>query len=553
MARKEGVKHMKRTLIISASILLAFLGFSSFGLKSDGFEISKQIEIFVSFYEKLNQNYVDPLNPGDLMSKAIKGITKELDPYTKFRTEKDILDSKIRQSGEYTGIGSGVFTKKGQLFISEPYQDFPADAAGMKAGDEIIQIDDILVSDFKGDAKDLLKGEVGTDVLLKFKRQGQLKTTKITRGRIDVDAVPYYELLSDNIGYIVLQKFNKKASSQTIDALKELKQRGATKVILDLRGNPGGLLTEAVNVCNIFIPKGQLIVNTESVIPGNVKTYKTKKAPVDLDIPLAVLVNGRSASASEIVSGVIQDLDRGVIVGSRSFGKGLVQSTKRLKYDTQLKVTTSRYFIPSGRCVQSLDYWNRDANGRPVRTQKGDYKAFKTLNKGRTVYDGGGVLPDVVVGREKLSSIARALLKERMIFNFATDYSYSHSPVDVKKFQLSDSDYEGFLAFLKKEKFEYKTKTENLIEDLEIVAEKEEFDKTINANLRALEKSLKGRKEALLLEHKKEISILITDQILKNYHYREGMLENHAVNNEEVLKAQMVLLDQSRYNKILGK
>ncbi len=544
---------MKRTLILIASVLLAFLGFSNFGLNNDGFEISKQIEIFVSFYEKLNQNYVDPLNPGDLMSKAIKGITKELDPYTKFRTEKDILDSKIRQSGEYTGIGSGVFTKKGRLFISEPYQDFPADAAGMKAGDEIIQIDDILVSDFKGQAKDLLKGEVGTKVVLKFKRQGQLKTTTITRGRIDVDAVPYYELLSDNIGYIVLQKFNKKASSETIAALKELKQRGATKVILDLRGNPGGLLTEAVNVCNIFIPKGQLIVNTESTVPNNIKTYKTKKAPVDLDIPLAVLVNGRSASASEIVSGVIQDLDRGVIVGSRSFGKGLVQSTKILKHDTQLKVTTSRYFIPSGRCVQSLDYWNRDDSGRPVRTKKSDYKAFKTLNSKRTVYDGGGVLPDVIVGREKLSSIARALNRERMIFNYATAYYYNHSPVDVEKFQFSDSDYEDFLAFIEKKKFVYKTKTEDLIEDLEVVAEKEEFDKAINANIKALEKSLKGRKEALLLEHRKEISQLITDEILKRYHYREGMLENHALNNEEVLTAQLVLLDAPRYKKILGK
>ncbi len=544
---------MKRTFIIASSVVLAFFGLSSFSFNSDAFEISKQIEIFVSFYEKLNHNYVDPLNAGDLMNKAIKGITKELDPYTKFRTEKDILDSKIRQSGEFTGIGSGVFSKNGRLFISEPFQDFPADAAGMKAGDEIIQIDDIIVSEFKGQAKDLLRGEVGSEVTLKFIRQGETKTASITRGRIDVDAVPYYELLKDNIGYIVLQKFNKKASSETISAIKELKQRGATKIILDLRGNPGGLLTEAVNVCNIFIPKGQLIVNTESNIPNNIKTYKTKKAPVDLDIPLAVLVNDRSASASEIVSGVIQDLDRGVIIGSRSFGKGLVQSTKRLKYDTQLKVTTSRYFIPSGRCVQSLDYWNRDAYGRPVRVQKGDYKAFKTLNSGRTVYDGGGVYPDVVVGREKLSAIAKALNRERIIFNFATDYYYKHATVNVADFKVDDAIYTDFVAFVEKSKFKYETKTEELIEDLMVIAEKEEFDKNINPQIKALKKSLKERKESLISDHKKEISQLIADEILKRYHYREGMLKNHALNNEEVLEAQSVLLDQSRYGKILGR
>lgn len=544
---------MKHTVFITASIALAFLGLSSFTLTNDLFDISKQIEIFIDFYRKLNKNYVDPLDSADIMNKAIHGITKELDPYTKFRTEKEILDAKIRRSGEYTGIGSGVFNRKGRLFISEPYQDFPADAAGMKAGDEIIQIDNILVSEFKGEAKDLLKGEVGTKVTLKFKRQGALKTTTITRGRINVDAVPYYELLSDNIGYIVLQRFSEKASSETISALKELKKRGATKVILDLRGNPGGLLSEAVNVCNIFIPKGQLIVNTQSKVASKIKEYKTKKTPIDLDIPLTVLINGRSASASEIVSGVIQDLDRGVIVGSRSFGKGLVQSTKNLKYDTQLKLTTARYFMPSGRCIQSLDYWNRDSNNRPVRTKKSDFKAFKTLNTRRTVYDGGGVLPDIIVGRENMSSIAKALNKEGMIFDYATQYFYNHSPVDIEKFQLEDAAYEAFLSFIKKKNFVYKTKTEELIEDLEIIAEKEELDKTIGSDLKELEKSLKGRKEAILREHKKEISILITDQILKNYHYRRGMLENHALNNEEVIQAKAVLLDANRYSKILGK
>ena len=541
---------MKRSIITLSSI--AILGFSMLSFtNSNGFEISKQVEVFVSFFMKLNQNYVDKTNPAELMDTAIKAITKELDPYTKFWTEQDIEASKIRNSGQYTGIGSAIHMHKKRLYISEPYKDFPADKSGLKAGDEIIQIDDILVSDYKGDAKDLLKGETGSTVKVTINRQGKKQVIDVVRSKIDVDAVPFYELLDDNTAYIVLQKFNKKASSQTIAALKELKARGANKVILDLRGNPGGLLTEAVNVCNIFVPKGEKIVHTESVIDSYKKIYKTKNEPIDEDIPLVVLINGRSASASEIVSGVIQDLDRGVVVGARSFGKGLVQSTRKLKYNTLLKVTTSRYFIPSGRCIQALDYWHRDENDKPVRTKDSDYKAFKTLNSKRTVYDGGGVLPDVEVDVAKRSSIASVLLKEKAIFNYATNFYYKTTIDDISKFHFSEADYKDFLNYLHNTNFTYQTKTEQTLEDAMVYAEKEDLEGKIQGEYKSLLNSIKASKEKALEDQAREIKQLLTNEILKRYFYAEGKYKYDVIHSDEIKEAKNLLNNSNLYNKVL--
>ena len=542
---------MKRTILAISSV--AILGFttSSFISASNGFEISKQIEVFVSFYNKLNRNYVDKTNPAELMDTAIKAITKKLDPYTKFWTEQDIEASKIRNSGQYTGIGSAIHTYEDRLYIAEPYKDFPADKSGLKAGDEVIKIDDILIEDYKGEAKDLLKGETGTTVNVTFKRQGKIQNTDVTRSKIDVDAVPFYDLLDDNTAYIVLRKFNKKASSQTIAALKELKARGADKVILDLRGNPGGLLTEAVNICNIFIPKGQKIVHTESVVDSYKKVYKTKKEPIDLDIPLAVLVNGRSASASEIVSGVIQDLDRGVVVGARSFGKGLVQSTKKLKYNTLLKVTTSRYFMPSGRCIQALDYWHRDKDNKAVRTKDSDYKAFKTLNSKRTVYDGGGVLPDVEIEVAKRSSVANFLLKKRAIFDYATNFYYKHDIKDIATFHFSETDYKDFLNYLHTTDFNYETKTEKTLEKALDYAEKEALDNDIKNEYQSLLNSIKNSKTKALDKQSKEIKQLLTNEIIKRYFYVEGKYKYDVLNSEEIKEAKIILANKEKYSKIL--
>ena len=542
---------MKRYLVSIISVIILGIGSLSFA-SYDGFEISKQVEIFVTFFMKLNQNYVDKTNPAELMDTAITAITKDLDPYTKFWTEQDIEASKIRNTGQYSGIGAAIHMFEDRLYVAEPYKGFPADDAGLKAGDEIIQIDNIKIKDFKGEAKDLLRGETGSEVKVVYVRQGQKNTTKIMRNKIDIDAVPYYELLPDNTAYIVLQKFNKKASTQVISALNELKAKGANKVILDLRGNPGGLLTEAVNVCNVFLPKGERIVYTESVIEANRKSYKTKRDPVDTEIPLAILINGRSASASEIVSGTIQDFDRGVIVGGRSFGKGLVQSTRKLKYNTLLKVTTSRYFIPTGRCIQALDYWNKDENGKPVRTKDSDYNAFKTLNNDRTVYDGGGILPDVKVKVANRSNIAKALLKEKAIFNYATDFYYKNQIQNVADFHFSETDYRDFLNYLHKINFSYKTKTETSLEESMLLAEKEEIDKDIKHAYNQLLNSINNAKEKALNDNSKEIKLLLTNEILKRYFYKEGRYKYNIIHNEEIKEAISILNDKDRYKKILG-
>ena len=448
---------MKKRIIYPIIAVVLLLSTASF--RSDFFEIAKQIEIFTTMFKELNMNYVDETNPAELMDTAIKAMLNDLDPYTKYWNEQDVEASKIRNAGEYTGIGASVRTIKDKIIIVEPYKGYPADKSGLKAGDEIIQIGDVKVADFKDDAGELLKGASGTTVDITYKRQGETKNTVLTREEIEVKAVPYYKLLDDNTGYIVLSKFNSKASSETIDALKNLKAQGADKIILDLRGNPGGLLSEAINVTNIFVPKGELITTTKSIVKKYNKEYFTKKQPIDVDIPLVVLVNGRSASASEIVSGSIQDLDRGVVIGARSFGKGLVQRPKKLTYGTQLKITISRYYTPSGRCIQALDYWNRDKNNNAVRIDKQDFKAFKTKN-GRTVYDGGGIQPDIELETSKFSKITTALLKTNAIFEYGTKYFYSHQLKNSGDFKFTDADYEDFKKFVNQKAFNFETETE---------------------------------------------------------------------------------------------
>ncbi len=539
---------MKKKIIFP--ILAITIFFTTVSFKSDFFEIAKQIEIFTTMFKELNMNYVDETNPAELMDTAIKAMLDDLDPYTKYWNEQDVEASKIRNAGEYTGIGASVKTIKDKIIIIEPYKDYPADKAGLKAGDEIIQIGDITVADFKEDAGELLKGASGTKVDITYKRQGETKTTVLTREEIEVDAVPFYTLLDDNTGYIVLSKFNNKASSETIDALKDLKAKGADKIILDLRGNPGGLLSEAINVTNIFVPKGELITTTKSVVKKYNKEYFTKKAPIDIQIPLVVLVNGRSASASEIVAGGIQDLDRGVVIGARSFGKGLVQRPKKLTYGTQLKITISRYYTPSGRCIQALDYWNRDNNNNAVRIDEKDFKAFKT-KKGRTVYDGGGIQPDIQLETSKYSDITTALLKSDAIFGYATKYYYTHQLENSGDFKFTDNDYEDFKQFVKQSDFNFETATENSFSKALLTAKREKLDSHIAASYDALIASIKLSKEKALDTYKKEIVALLTDEIIKRYFYREGLYTYYVEHNPEVAKSKEILNNKSQYDKIL--
>ncbi len=539
---------MKKRIVYPVIAVVILLSTVSF--KSDFFEIAKQIEIFTTMFKELNMNYVDETNPAELMDTAIKAMLDDLDPYTKYWNEQDVEASKIRNAGEYTGIGASVKTIKDKIIIMEPYKGYPADKAGLKAGDEVIQIGDIKVVDFKEDAGELLKGASGTKVDIIYKRQGETKTTVLTREEIEVDAVPFYTLLDDNTGYIVLSKFNSKASTETIDALKDLKAKGADKLILDLRGNPGGLLSEAINVTNIFVPKGELITTTKSVVKKYNKEYFTKKDPVDIEIPLVVLVNGRSASASEIVAGGIQDLDRGVVIGARSFGKGLVQRPKKLTYGTQLKITISRYYTPSGRCIQALDYWNRDQNNKAVRIDEKDFKAYKTKN-GRTVYDGGGIQPDIELETSKFSKITTALLKSDAIFGYGTKYYYSHQLKKPEDFKFVDSDYEDFKSFVKQSDFSFETETEKSFKKSLEIAKKEKLDLDISSNYNALLASIKKSKEKALDTHRKEIVNQLTDEIIKRYFYKEGLYSYYVKNNPEVNKAQEILNNKNKYQEVL--
>jgi len=541
---------MKKKLLLSA--LAGIIFFTTVSFKNDFFEIAKQIEIFTTMYKELNMNYVDEVTPATLMDKAIKGMLEDLDPYTVYWNEQDVEDARIQNSGTYTGIGASVKTMKEKIIIMEPFKGYPADEAGLKAGDEIIKIGATTLADFDDDAGDLLKGASGSTVSLTYKRQGKTQTTTLTRRKVDVKAVPYYKLLDNNIGYIVLQKFNRKTTVETKAALLELKEQGADKIILDLRGNPGGLLNEAISIVNLFVSKGEVITTTKSSIEKYNKTYKTLQEPVDTEIPLVVLVNGRSASASEIVSGGLQDLDRAVIVGARSFGKGLVQRPKKLTYGTQLKVTISRYYTPSGRCIQALDYWNRDENGDPVRVDSKEYNKFETKG-GRTVYDGGGILPDIEVETAVFSPITTALLKDQAIFDYATEYHYKNPMTDWSGFKFKDSDFKDFIAFLKRKGFNYETETEKEFAEALRRAEDDDIAEDISVSYQNLMKAVDAAKDKRIVAKKAEIESLLTDEILKRYFYKEGLYDYQVVHNPEIMAGIDVLTNNGKYNRILKK
>jgi len=531
--------------VVASGFLLVGVSF-----KEDFFEISKQIEIFTTLFKTVNQNYVDETNPAEMMDKAIKSMLADLDPYTNYFNEQDVVKFKINNTGEYTGIGAMITRKDDKIIIKEPYKNFPADKAGLKAGDEIIQIGDVLLSDFKEDASQLLKGTKGTKVTIKYMRQGKPMTTELVLDEVEIKAVPFYGKIDETTGYIVLTQFNKKASQETKEALEKLKADGATKIVLDLRGNPGGLLNEAVNICNLFIPKNEIIVTTKSKNEKYNNTYKTTREPIDTEIPLVVIIDGKSASASEIVAGALQDLDRAVVVGSRSFGKGLVQRPIDMTYGTQVKVTISRYYTPSGRCIQALNYSNKDKNGKAIRTEEKNYNAFKT-KKGRTVYDGGGILPDVEMEETKLSSITEALQKNDGIFNYATHFYYKNPSFGDKTPNLTDADFADFKAFLKREKVAFDTETEVALKTMMEKAKKEKIDATIAAEYQQLFAALQKSEETLIDKNQKEIKNLIQDEIIKRYQYKEGLYLYYIKNNSEIKKSVLILSNSIDYNKIL--
>ena len=543
------MKSLFKTKYLIPAVLSIFL-FVGVSFKDDLFEISKQIEIFTTLYKTINQNYVEETNPAELMDKAIKSMLADLDPYTNYFNEQDVIKFKINNTGEYTGIGAMITRKEDKLIIKEPYKGFPADKAGLKAGDEITKIGDVLLADFKDDASQLLKGAKNTKIDITFLRQGKMMTTQIVLDEVELKAVPFFGKVDDKTGYIVLSQFNAKAFSDTRNALEKLKEDGASQIVLDLRGNPGGLLNEAVNICGLFVPKGETIVTTKSKNTKYNNTYKTTREPIDTEIPLVVIVDGKSASASEIVSGALQDLDRAVIIGSRSYGKGLVQRPIDMVYNTQVKVTISKYYTPSGRCIQALNYAKKDKDGKAIRTEEKNYNAFKT-KKGRTVYDGGGILPDIVLENTKTSSIAEALQKNDGIFNYATYYYYKNQGLGDKIPTISDAEISDFKVFLKREKIAFDTETEAALKNMLEKAKKEKIDDAIATEYQQLLTAVQKSEETLIDKNQREIKQLLLDEIIKRYQYKEGLYQYQIKNNFEINKATEVLNDKAAYNKIL--
>ena len=526
--------------------------FITVSFREDFFEVAKQIEIFTTLFKAVNTNYVDDTNPGELMNKAIKNMLAELDPYTVYFNEQDVLKFKINNTGEYTGIGAVITRKEGKLIIKEPYKNYPADKAGLKAGDEIFQIGDINLNDYKEDVSQLLNGGKNSKVDIKYIRQGKTLSAQLVLEEVELKAVPFFGKIDEKTGYIVLSEFSKKASVETKDALEQLKREGAEKIILDLRGNPGGLVNEAVNICNLFVPKNEIIVSTKSRIEKHNAVYKTTREPVDTEIPLVIIVDGKSASASEIVSGALQDLDRAVVIGSRSFGKGLVQRPVDLSFGTQLKITIARYYTPSGRCIQALDYSHKDKDGKAIRTASTNYSAFKT-RAGRTVYDGGGIFPDVELEQTKTSAIADLLVKNDGVFNFVTEYYYKNPTLGNTIPVITDADFLAFKLFLKKSHFSFDTETEIALKNTLAAAKKEKIDTEIQAEYNQLLASLEKSEENLLNQNQKEIKNLILDEIIKRYQYKEGLYLYYTKNNSEIKKGVSLLGNSEEYNKILKK
>jgi len=520
------------------------------------FETVKHLDIFYSLYKEVDLFYVDELDPSKTIGTAIDAMLESLDPYTVYITESEIEDLRFMTTGEYGGVGALIRKHNEFVVISEPYENYPAQKAGLRAGDAIVSIDGKSMKDKNtSDVSELLKGQPNTVVKLLIRRPGVENDMEfsLTRMEIKIPSVPHYQLLEGNIAYIQLSSFTNTAASEVKDAFLELKKDKELKgVILDLRGNPGGLLIEAVKICNIFVDKGQTVVSTKGKVAQWDKTYLTTDTPVDAGIPLVVLVNRGSASASEIVSGCIQDLDRGVIVGQRTFGKGLVQTTRDLSYNTKLKVTTAKYYIPSGRCIQALDYTHRNEDGSVGRVPDSLVSEFSTLH-GRKVYDGGGVLPDIVTETETFSNIAVSLLAKNIIFDFATWFVNNNPTIaDAGSFTIDEKIYADFLSFIADKDFDYKTETEEQLNEMIETAQKEKYYDVAAQELEALKLKFAHDKNKDLQIFKSEISELIGDEIVHRYYYQKGRTQYMMKYDKELQAAIDVINDSVRYQSILS-
>jgi carboxyl-terminal processing protease len=518
------------------------------------FETSKNIEIFTDLYKELDLFYVDEVNSGDLIKTAIDQMLKSLDPYTTYIPESDIEDYRFMTTGQYGGIGS-MITKRGEyVFISEPYEGFPAQKAGLMAGDKIVEVNG---KSAKGKSTEelssVLKGQPNTEVTVLLERDGELLTKTFKREKVTVKSVPYYGFLKDGIAYIKLRSFTRNCANDIKDALTDLKSQQELKgIVLDLRSNPGGLLNESIDIVNLFVEKGEEIVVTKGKIKDWEKSYKARKSPEDLETPLIVLINSNSASASEIVSGSIQDLDRGVIIGRRSYGKGLVQQTRKLSYNSQLKVTVAKYYIPSGRCIQAIDYAHKDEDGNPKKIPDSLLTEFKTQN-GRLVLDGAGIKPDVEKNRERYGAITRALLSKNHVFNFATQYVLKHDSIsNAKNFRLTDDEYQSFITYLLDNEYDYQTSTGKGLKALKKRAEKDSILVDIASEIKLIEDKIILKKKSDLKKFKSQIKGFLEIEIASRYFFQIGKIESSLGNDFFVDEAVEILTNNERYTSILS-
>lgn len=537
-------------------ILVLFL--SSFTVTTDtdnNFETVKHLDIFYSLYKELNLYYVDPIVPGDIIKIGIDAMLKSLDPYTVYIPESQIEDIRFMTTGQYGGIGAMIRKSSDYTVITQPYKDSPADKSGVLPGDLILEINEKSIKGMSSDqVSELLRGEPNTIAKIKIKRPGEdnEKTIEIKREEIKLKSVPYYGLLDDKTGYIALNDFTNTAAKEVNEAFNKLKsENGITSLVLDLRGNPGGLLIEAVKICNLFVPKGETIVSTKGKVAQWDKTYTSTAEPIDTQIKIVVLVDRGSASASEIVAGAIQDLDRGVVVGQRTFGKGLVQTTRELSYNGILKVTTAKYYIPSGRCIQALDYTHRNEDGSVGTVPDSLITEFKTKN-GRKVYDGGGVKPDIVIEPEFLSNISTSLLIKNLIFDYSVYYKMNHPTIiSADKFEFTDADYQDFVNWVKDKDFDYKTKSEENLNALIQSSKNEKYYDEVSAEIDILTKKLAHDKNKDLIIFKDEIKDLISQEIVVKYYYEQGAIIYSLSRDPEVKEALRVLNNDQEYKSIL--
>ena len=533
---------MKKVFIL---VIIAIFGWVSQVAQAQtedrGFEIAKNLEIFSAVYKNINLNYVDDVDPGKTIKVAIDAMLASLDPYTNYYPESQMEDVKMQLLGQYGGIGALIMQNGDSVYISEPYKGLPADEAGVMAGDRIVAVDGQSTrGKTTADVSAAMRGQAGTKVMLRLEREGREFDCSVTRREIKLPNVPYYGFVAGgDYGYIKLDEFTADAAKHVREAFVALKKEkpGMKGVILDLRGNGGGLMNEAVDIVNIWVPRGVLVVETKGKVASKNLKSVTRMAPEDTEMPVAVLIDGNSASASEIVSGSLQDLDRAVIIGQRSYGKGLVQNILPMAYNSQLKVTVSKYYIPSGRCIQAIDYSHRDEQGRAVRVPDSLKTAFKTKG-GRTVYDGFGIEPDVEVEPEYMSNIAVALVQKFLIFNYATQFRRTHKTIALAtEFEITDQIYDDFCNYLNDKNLTYSTVTERVIKELREVAGEEKYADAIEKELKAMEAALESEKAGDLKKHRDEICDMLKAEILMRYYYDEGRVAGGIKGDKVVLRA----------------